>query len=86
MGVCTLVLCSLSTVLSCIDPSVWIVSKSPKVGPLLMFSISLDLAERLEHLTFNAKVSLVLGSITASSEAVLNEVLKKSFLRRRVGR
>jgi hypothetical protein len=33
-------LCSL-TVLSCIDPSVRIVTKSPKVGPLLLFYISL---------------------------------------------
>jgi hypothetical protein len=35
------VLCSLATVLSCIDPSVRIVTKYPKVGPLLIFSISL---------------------------------------------
>jgi hypothetical protein len=40
-GVCTLVLCSLATVISCIDTSVQIVTKSPKVGPLLIFSISL---------------------------------------------
>ncbi len=39
--VCNLVLCSLATVMSCIDDSVWIVTKSPKVGPLLIFSISL---------------------------------------------
>jgi hypothetical protein len=31
--VCALVLCSLATVTSCIDPSVMIVTKSPKVGP-----------------------------------------------------
>jgi hypothetical protein len=31
----------LSTVTSCIDLSVRIVTKSPKVGPLLMFSMSL---------------------------------------------
>ncbi len=40
----TLVLCSLATLLSCIDPSVRIVTKSPKVvrvGPLLIFSIYL---------------------------------------------
>jgi hypothetical protein len=41
-GVCTLELCSLATVTSCIDASVRIVTKSPKVGPLLIFSISLD--------------------------------------------
>ncbi len=40
-GVCSLVLCSLVTVASCIDASVQIVTKSPKVGPLLIFSISL---------------------------------------------
>ncbi len=39
-GVCTLVLCSLATVTSCIDPSVRIVTKSPKGRPLLIFSIS----------------------------------------------
>jgi hypothetical protein len=32
--------CSLAIVLSCIDPFVRIVTKSPKVGPLLIFSIS----------------------------------------------
>ncbi len=37
--VCTLVLCC--PVMSCIDPSVRIVTKSPTVGPLLIFSISL---------------------------------------------
>jgi hypothetical protein len=41
----TLVLCSLATVhnavMSCIDPFVRIVTKSPKVGPLLIFSIAL---------------------------------------------
>ncbi len=45
-----------------------------------------DLAEWLEHLTANAEVATVLGSIPASSgkgerevadEAVLNKVLKK---------
>ncbi len=36
----TLVLCSLVTALSCIDPSVKIVTKSPKLGPLLIFFIS----------------------------------------------
>jgi hypothetical protein len=41
-GVCTLVLCSLATDMSCIDPSGRIVTKSPKVGPLLIFSISHD--------------------------------------------
>ncbi len=35
------VICSLATVLSCIDPSVRTVAKSPKVRPLLIFSISL---------------------------------------------
>ncbi len=35
------VLCSLATVTSCIDPSIRIVTKTPKVGPLLIFSISL---------------------------------------------
>ncbi len=34
-GVCTLVLCSLATVTSCINPSVRIVTKFPKVEPLL---------------------------------------------------
>ncbi len=41
-GVCTLELCSLATVTSCIKASERIVTKSPKVGPLLIFSISLD--------------------------------------------
>jgi hypothetical protein len=41
MGVCNLLLGSLATETSCIDPSVRIVTKSPKVGPLLIFSISL---------------------------------------------
>ena len=41
MGVFTLVLCSLATVTSCIDASVRIVTKSPKVGPLLIVSITL---------------------------------------------
>ncbi len=40
-GVCTLVIFSLATVMSCIGPSVRIGTKSPKVGPLLVFSISL---------------------------------------------
>ncbi len=40
---CTLVLRSLATLTSCIDPSERIVTKSPKVGPLLIFSISLVL-------------------------------------------
>ncbi len=37
----TLELCSFATMTSCIDPSVRIVTKSPKVEPLLIFSISL---------------------------------------------
>jgi hypothetical protein len=42
-GSLSLVLCSLATVLFCFDPSVKIVTKAPnaKVGPLLIFSISL---------------------------------------------
>jgi hypothetical protein len=36
------VLCGLATVLFCIDPSVRIVTKSPKAGPLVIFSISLE--------------------------------------------
>ncbi len=40
-GVFTLVLCSLAIVTSCINASVRIVTKSLKVGPLLIFSISL---------------------------------------------
>ncbi len=39
--VCTLVLCSLATEVFPIDPSVRIATKSPKAGPLLLFSISL---------------------------------------------
>ncbi len=39
--VCTLVLGSLATGTSCIDASVRLVSKPPKVGPLLIFYISL---------------------------------------------
>jgi hypothetical protein len=35
-GVGALVLCSLATVTSCIDLSVWIVTKSPKVRPLIL--------------------------------------------------
>jgi hypothetical protein len=35
-GVCTLLLCSLTTLLSCIDPSERISDKIPKVGPLLI--------------------------------------------------
>jgi hypothetical protein len=46
--------CSLATLMSCIDASVRIVTKSPKEGPLLIFSISLqgqgDGAERGEML------------------------------------
>jgi hypothetical protein len=40
-GVCTLVLCRLATVMSCIDPFLRIVTKSPNVGhsPSLWFSI-----------------------------------------------
>ncbi len=41
-----LVLGNLATVLSCIDPSVGMVTKSPKVGPLLIFSISLERANK----------------------------------------
>ncbi len=37
----TLVLCCLAIMTSCIDASVRIVTKSPKVGPLLIFSNSL---------------------------------------------
>jgi hypothetical protein len=40
-GVCTLVLRSLATVMSCIDAFLWIFTKSPKVEPLLIFSVSL---------------------------------------------
>jgi hypothetical protein len=40
-GICTPVLYSLATVTSCIDPSVRIMTKSPKSEPLLTFSISL---------------------------------------------
>jgi hypothetical protein len=40
-GVCTLVLCSLATVASCIDLSVRIVTKSPKVGPLPLLTFSI---------------------------------------------
>jgi hypothetical protein len=40
-GVCTLALCSLANVTVSIDPSVKIVTKSPKVVLLLIFSISL---------------------------------------------
>jgi hypothetical protein len=40
-GGSTLVLCRLATVTSCMDLSVRIVTKFPKVGPLLIFSISL---------------------------------------------
>jgi hypothetical protein len=42
--VCTFVLCSLATVLFCmfcIDPFMRMVTKSPKIGPLLIFSMSL---------------------------------------------
>ncbi len=39
---CTLVLCSFTTVMSCMDLSVRIVTKSPKGGRLLIFSISLE--------------------------------------------
>ncbi len=39
----------LSTVMSCIDLSVRIVTKSPKVEPLLIFSMSLSLTYRHEH-------------------------------------
>jgi hypothetical protein len=41
----SLVVSSLATVTSCIYLSVRIVTKSPKVGPLLIFSISLDRLE-----------------------------------------
>jgi hypothetical protein len=47
-GLCTLVLCRLAT--SCINASVRIVTKSPKVGPLLVFSISLENAEKFKGL------------------------------------
>ncbi len=48
----TLVLCSLVTVLSCIDPSVRIVTKFPKgVGPLLIFSISLFWTKKFDQWT-----------------------------------
>ncbi len=40
-GVCTLVLCSHATMTYCTDPSVRIVTKSRKVGPLLISSIYL---------------------------------------------
>jgi hypothetical protein len=39
---CTLVLCSFTTVMSCMDLSVRIVTKSPKGERLLIFSISLE--------------------------------------------
>jgi hypothetical protein len=42
-SVCTLVFCSLATVTSSIDASVRIVTKPPKVGPLLVFSNALVL-------------------------------------------
>jgi hypothetical protein len=40
MGVCIIVLCSLATETSFIDPSVQIVTKSPKDEPILIFFIS----------------------------------------------
>jgi hypothetical protein len=44
------VLCSLATMFFCIDPSVRIVTKSPKVEPLLIFSISLaEIYERQQE-------------------------------------
>ncbi len=50
-GVCTLVLYSLATVTSCIDASVRIVTKSPKVGPLLIFSTSMaSTCEKYEYI------------------------------------
>jgi hypothetical protein len=40
-GFCSLVLCSLATVTSCIDASVRMVTRSPQVGRLIIFCISL---------------------------------------------
>jgi hypothetical protein len=42
MGMAVKITWDLSTVTSCIDLSVRIVTKSPKVGPLHIFFISLD--------------------------------------------
>ncbi len=42
-GTSTLVLSVLATVISCMDPSVRMVTKSPKVGPLPVFSKSLGI-------------------------------------------
>ncbi len=61
--ICPLVLCSLSTVTSCIDASVRIVTKSPKVGTLLIFSISLDAYHRFgsRYIELGCGLSLVAG-------------------------
>jgi hypothetical protein len=62
-GVCTLVLCSLATVMSCIDPSVRIVTKSTKVGPLLIFwvySNSPALQDANKKLIFKIRFSFFL--------------------------
>jgi hypothetical protein len=64
MGVCNLVLCSLATVTSCIDASVRIVTKSPKVEPLLIFSISLTFC------------LLYLGYVGEPLPGVLHQVLQ----------
>jgi hypothetical protein len=58
MAIAVIVTRDLATMTSYIDPSVRIVTKSPKVGPLLIFSISLaetissDLERRLLLCTF----------------------------------
>jgi hypothetical protein len=51
MGFCTHVLCSLATVTCCIEASVRLVTKSPKVGPLIIFSISLTVPTRIQQHT-----------------------------------
>ncbi len=59
-GVCTLLLCSLATVMSCIDASVRIVTKSPKVGPLLtVYSPSLWVLLRILKLSMTSIVHLL---------------------------
>jgi hypothetical protein len=66
--------------MSCIDPSVRIVTKSPKVGPLLIFSISLGdansaeilkVAETLKSAVAPRKISIIRAQVPITATETL---------------
>jgi hypothetical protein len=55
------VLCSLATVMSCIDASLRIVTKSPKVGPLIILIVSISLEEIIKKISMTHRNLQITG-------------------------